>query len=48
MEDMDKEFLETGDRIYTTGCYLIYDKEKNSFKFDGLEGGSEHFDGNEV
>jgi len=45
---MEKEFLLDGDRIYSTGCFLIYDRKTNTFKFDGLEGGVEHFDGNEV
>jgi len=43
-----KEYLLNGDRIYTTGCFLIWDNDKQCFKFDGLEGGTEHFDGHYV
>ncbi len=37
-------YLQDGDQVYTTGCYLIYDAEINSFRFDGLEDDT-YFDG---
>ena len=46
--NMDREYLLDRDRIYTTGCFLKWDNENQKFLFDGLEGGTEHFDGNEV
>jgi hypothetical protein len=45
---MAREFLKSGDRIYSTGCFLIYDEKTNAFQFDGFEGGQEYFDGHEV
>ena len=32
-----KKYLNDGDRLYSTGCWIVYDKEKNCFIFDGIE-----------
>jgi hypothetical protein len=38
------QYLQDGDRVYTTGAWLIYDQEKNTFVFDGIEDDT-YFDG---
>ena len=30
-------YLKDGERVYSTGCRLIYNKELNTFKFAGIE-----------
>lgn len=32
-----KYFLQDGDRVYTTGAYLVYDAEHNKFVLDELD-----------
>ena len=32
-----KYFLQDGDRVFTTGTFLVYDQEQNKFVFDELD-----------
>ncbi len=38
------QYLKDRDRVYTTGAWLVYDKKRNCFIFDGLDDDS-FFDG---
>lgn len=42
-----KQYLKTGDRVYTTGAFLVWHDSDKSFSFDGLEEDT-FFDGEPV
>lgn len=42
-----KYFLKDGDRVYSTGCWLVYDETRNCLLFDGIEDDT-FFDGEHV